>query len=105
MAFDLLWWFDAKKKTKQKKTKQNKTKTKQKNKKTKKQKKTKKLKKKIVCLVFFNILGVIKGHLGSRDLLFLYKLGESIVRSFSMDLGNTLGIRFGLLRTRSLDHD
>ena len=40
MAFDLLWWFDVKKK-------------------------------KIVCLVFFNILGVIKGHLGSRDLLFL----------------------------------
>ena len=62
------------------------------------------MKKKIVCLVFFNILGVIKGHLGSRDLLFLYKLGESIVRSFSMHLGNTLGMRFGLLRTRSLDH-
>ena len=40
MAFDLLWWFNAKKK-------------------------------KNVCLVFFNILGVIKGHLGSRDLLFL----------------------------------
>ena len=43
MEFDLLWWFEAKK------IKKN----------------------KIVCLVFFNILGVIKGHLGSRDLLFL----------------------------------
>ena len=74
MTFNLHWWFDTKKK------------------------------KKFVSLVFFNILGVIKGHLGSRNLLFLYKLGESIVRSFSMDLGNTLGIRFGLLRTRSLDH-
>ena len=41
MAFNLLWWFDAKKKKKKN------------------------------CLVFFNILGVIKGHLGSRDLLFL----------------------------------
>ena len=26
------------------------------------------------------------------------------MRSFSMDLGNTLGMRFGLLRTKSLDH-
>ena len=26
------------------------------------------------------------------------------MRSFSMDLGNTLGMKFGLLRTRSLDH-
>ena len=26
------------------------------------------------------------------------------MRSFSMDLGNTLGMRFGLLHTRSLDH-
>ena len=53
---------------------------------------------------FVNILGIIKGHLGLRDLLFLLKLGESIVRHFSMDLGNTLGMRFGLLRTRSLEH-
>ena len=63
-----------------------------------------KKKKKIVCLVFFNIFRIIKGHLGSRDLLFLLKLSESIVRSFSMDMGNTLGMRFGLLRTRSWDH-
>ena len=54
MAFDLLWWFDAKKKQKTKNKKQKKIKN-----------------KKIVCLVFFNILGIIKGHLGSRDLLFL----------------------------------
>ena len=26
------------------------------------------------------------------------------MRSFSMDLGNKLGMRFGLFRTRSLDH-
>ena len=26
------------------------------------------------------------------------------MRSFSMDLGNTLGMKFELLRTRSLDH-
>ena len=83
-----------------------KKKKKQTNKKTKKNKKNqkKKQKKNCVCLVFVNILGIIKGHLGSRDLLFLIKLGESIVRSFSMDLGNTLGMRFGLLHTRSLDH-
>ena len=78
MAFDLLWWFNTKKKQKRQK----------------KNKKNKKNKKKIVCLLFFNIIGVIKGHLGSRDFLFLLKLGESIVRSFSMDPGNTLGMRF-----------
>ena len=63
-----------------------------------------KKKKNCVCLVFVNILGIIKGHLGLRNLLFLLELSESIVRSFSMDLGNTLGMRFGLLHTRSLDH-
>ena len=62
------------------------------------------VKKKIVCLVFVNILGIIKGHLGLRDLLFLGELGESIVRFFSMDLGNPLGMMFGFLWTRSLDH-
>ena len=41
MTFDLLWLLGAKKKSK----------------------------KKSVCLVFVNMLGIIKGHLGSRDLL------------------------------------
>ena len=54
MEFDLLERFD-KKKQKQKKKKKKKTKA----------------KKKYVCLIFFNILGIIKGHLGLRDLLFL----------------------------------
>ena len=67
-------------------------------------KKRKKKEKNCVCLVFVNILGIIKCHLGLRDLLFLCELGESIVPFFSMDLGNTLGMRFGLLCTRSLDH-
>ena len=59
MAFGLLWLFDAKKKKEDKQTKkQNKT-------------KTKKKQKNCVCLVFVNILGIIKGHLGFRDLLFL----------------------------------
>ena len=39
----------------------------------------KKKKKKSVYLVFINILEIIKGHLGLRDLLFLLELGESIV--------------------------
>ena len=62
MAFDLLWWFDAK--TKKQKTKKQKKKQKQKN-------KTKNKTKNFVCLIFFNILEVIKVNLGSRDLLFL----------------------------------
>ena len=84
-----------KNKTKKKqKKKQNKTKKKQ----NKKKNKTKKEKTNCVfCFIFVT-------HLGLRDLLFPRELSESIVRSFSMDLGNTLGMRFGLLRTRSLDH-
>ena len=89
MEFGLLWVVLRKNKNKKKKQKQkNKSKTKQ----------------NCFCLVFVNILGIIKGHLDLSDLLFLRELGESIVRSFSMDLGNTLGMRFGLLHTRSLDH-
>ena len=49
MAFGLHWWSGAKKK----------------------QKKNKKKTKICVCLVFVNILRIIKGHLGLRDLLFL----------------------------------
>ena len=61
-------------------------------------------KKKSICLVLVNILEIIKGNFGLTDLLFLPELGESIVLSFSMDLGGTLGMRFGLLCTRPLDH-
>ena len=48
-------------------------------------------------MVFVVILGIITDHLGLRDLLFLWELGESIVQSFSVDLGDTLGVRFGFL--------
>ena len=40
---------------------------------------------------------IIRGHLCLRDLLFLWGLGKSIVWSFSMNLGDTLGVRFGFL--------
>ena len=61
MAFDLLWRFDAKKKTKKK---QKKTKKKNKKQKQKQKNKKQKQKKKSVYLIFVT-------HLGLRDLLFL----------------------------------
>ena len=69
----------------------------QKKKKGKRKKKFfKKKRKNCACLVFVDILGIIRGGFGFERFLFPLRVGwEHCTILLTMDLGDTLGVRFG----------